>query len=182
MESKYPFKCVLKYIPSRFDNLKQWQVGNQRMVYDFKHGKISDEHRQRIVDTIRAIIGENPDEWVVTFIPAGTEQKTEERYAALASFLHESLPCPVYLHSIKNFEDYEPVHQKGVTGFKLHSFHRKHFTGKRVILIDDVITTGRTFRQMGDKLMYIGARSVYGVCFAMTIHPNLPIKKSKMKT
>lgn len=39
-----------------------------------------------------------------------------------------------------------------------------------------IITTGRSFGEIGDKLMFMGALSIHGVCFAKTIHPNLPLK------
>ncbi len=179
MKSKFPFKCITKYIPSRYDNLKDWQIDNQRLVYDFKNGKIREEHKKLFLDAVKTIIADDPDSWVVCFIPASTRERTEQRYAGLCEYLTENLECQVYLHSIQNFHDYEPVHQNGVTEYKLHSFHREHFAGKNVILIDDVITTGRSFREMGDKLLYIGALSIYGVCFAMTIHPHLPRKNRK---
>ena len=40
-KSHYPFKCILKYIPKRYTNLKDWQLANQKAVCDFKNGKIS---------------------------------------------------------------------------------------------------------------------------------------------
>ena len=177
IKSKYPFKCILRYIPDRYDNLQDWQKANRRVVYDFKHGKVSDEHREKILDAVKSIIQDRPQEWVVCFVPAHTQEETEARFASLAVFLQENLECTVCLHSIRNYKDYRPVHQNGVKEeLKLHSFHKEDFVGKRVVLIDDVITTGRSFREIGDKLTWIGALSVYGVCFAKTIHPNLPLK------
>lgn len=180
MKSKYPFKCILRYIPDRYDNLQDWQNANRRVVYDFKRGKLSKEHQEKILDAVKSIMKGQPQHWAVCFVPAHTQEETEARFASLAVFLQENLDCPVCLHSIRNYKNYHPVHQKGAEEkLKLHSFQKEDFIGKHVVLIDDVITTGRSFREIGDKLMWIGALSVYGVCFAKTIHPNLPLKDKK---
>lgn len=177
MKTKYPFRCIIKYIPSRYSNLQEWQQANQRLVYHFKHGMIEDRHKTAILDAIKGIIKDRPDEWVVAFVPASTNAKTIQRYSSLSSFLKDHLGCPVSLSAIKNFQDYEPVHLSGETVFKIHAINKEYFADKRVVLIDDIVTTGRSFKTMGDKLIYLGALSVYGVCFAMTIHPNLPTKQ-----
>lgn len=180
MKSKYPFKCILKYIPSRYDNLKDWQKANQRIVSDFKKGIVSEEHKTAILNAIKGIVNNSANEWVVCFVPAHTMEETVKRYTSLAAYLQANLECPVYIDSIKNYKNYNPVHQKGVKKeVKLHSFCKELFIGKHIVLFDDVITTGRSFREMGDKLIWIGALSVYGVCFAKTIHPNLPVKNKK---
>lgn len=46
------------------------------------------------------------------------------------------------------------------------------FRGKKVILVDDVITRGRTFVQIANKLISNGASSVEGLFVAKTINPN----------
>ena len=183
MKSKYPFRCILKYIPDRYGNLRDWQEANRRIVYDFKRGKVSDEHRRKILDIIKDIMQGQPEQWVVCFVPAHTQEDTEARFAPLAAFLQENLECAVCLHSVRNYKDYAPVHEKGTREtFKLHYVDKESVVGKNVVLIDDVITTGRSFREIGDKLMFMGALSIHGVCFAKTIHPNLPLKiKRKTK-
>ena len=55
------------------------------------------------------------------------------------------------------------------------------FENKRVILFDDVITTGKSLSDFGFFLKESGASSVYGVIFAMTIHPNLPFTYKNKK-
>jgi predicted amidophosphoribosyltransferase len=46
------------------------------------------------------------------------------------------------------------------------------FRGKKVILVDDVITRGRTFVQTADKLIANGASSVEGMFVAKTVNPD----------
>jgi predicted amidophosphoribosyltransferase len=44
--------------------------------------------------------------------------------------------------------------------------------GKKVILIDDVITRGRTFTQTASKILANGASSVTGMFVAKTVNPD----------
>ena len=177
--SKYPFLCVLKYIPSRYCSLRGWQIANRKAVLRFKKGKLSKNHMDNILSKVRAITKDDATRWVITFVPASTDEKTLLRFALLAQQLSEQQPCPVLLESIHNHENYLPHHQGGGKKFKVHRIVFEDFKDKNVVLIDDVITSGRTFREMGNKLMRTGAKSIYGVIFAMTIHPNLPVKSRK---
>ena len=174
--SKYPFLCVLKYIPSRYCSLKGWQIVNRKAVLYFKKGKLSQNHMENIINKVRAITKDDDTRWVITFVPASTDEKTLLRFSTLAQELQRQQPCPVLLESIHNHEDYVPIHIGGSKKFKVHRIVFEDFKDKNVVLIDDVITSGRSFREMGNQLMRTGAISVYGVIFAMTIHPALPIK------
>ncbi len=182
MESKYPYKALYKYIPSRYEDLEPWQQKNQRIVLDFKEGKVRDIDLKSIATKIRKLAWRPDDNWVIGFVPAHTNEDTVKRFSLLAGYLKDNLSIPVCLDSIHNYEDYDPVHTKGENTFKLHSFIRSHFEGKNVILIDDIITSGKSFRTIGDKLMYIGAISIHGVIFAMTIHPDKPVKEGYNRT
>ena len=51
-------------------------------------------------------------------------------------------------------------------------FNSDLFRGKKVILVDDVITRGRTFTQTADKLIAYGASSVVGLFVAKTVNPD----------
>jgi predicted amidophosphoribosyltransferase len=51
-------------------------------------------------------------------------------------------------------------------------FNPSYFRGKKVILIDDVITRGRTFTDTALKLDINGAMSVVGLFVAKTVNPD----------
>ena len=51
------------------------------------------------------------------------------------------------------------------------------FQNRNVILIDDVITTGSTFREVCFVMKYFGAKRIVWLIFGRTIHPRLPFKK-----
>ena len=50
-------------------------------------------------------------------------------------------------------------------------FNNNGILGKRIILIDDVIKTGRTFYEVADKLNSLGAFEVIGLFIGLTLNP-----------
>ena len=180
MKTIYPFKYTITYIPSYYCNLKSWQKSNQRAVYDFKKGIISDYYKKRIVDTINTIVDGNDTEWIVCFAPASCRKETCHRYKYLKNHLEANLQCKVYVDSIDFIFPQTPSHLGGKNlrddGDDL-IVDSRHFRGKNVIIIDDVISSGRSLRSFGTTLKQFGAKRVIGLAFARTIHPNHPIKR-----
>ena len=181
--SKYKFRPLIKYIPSRYMNLADWQIKNRELVLDFKNGCITDEHKELILNAIKRIIKEgDPHEWVVCFVPASTGERHFERYNEIAMCIETTIGCTANPMLIMREYNQEPIHRVGVKeqmdDIKLDSQfdYRKHF-----IVMDDLITTGLSFRTVGDLLTERGALSVQGVIFGMTIHPNLPTKRCRKK-
>jgi predicted amidophosphoribosyltransferase len=50
------------------------------------------------------------------------------------------------------------------------SAHRKDVCNKSVLVIDDVITTGATIRACAAALIAAGAKQVYGLTLARSLH------------
>ena len=183
-KSHYPFKCILKYIPKRYTNLKDWQLANQKAVCDFKNGKISPKYKLKILNAVKEVAGPDTSDCILCFIPASTRKRHFMRYGELSRFLQENLDFPVMLDAIVGC-DRDSVHLKEDLPHNneiLYDFiFNVKFENKRVILFDDVITTGKSLSDFGFFLKESGASSVYGVIFAMTIHPNLPFTYKNKK-
>ncbi len=176
----YPFTPILKYIPLRYNNLEHWQKAEQMSVFQFSKGIINHKNLQKLTETIREIVKDNPDEWIVCFTPAASRERTIARYARLSAYLSDALPCKVTLKAIFNSVDSEPSHiTDNITHYRSFVYMVNDIYHKHVVLIDDVICSGTTFQHAGDKLMECGALSVQGVMFALSIHPRLPIKRKK---
>ena len=175
--SYHPFTNVLEYIPARYVGLTSKQQQDRQAVYDFKNGSCPIYARDLLSSKIASIIASTPSSWVVCFIPASTKSKHIKRYCNLASYLGKVLACPVCIDGIDVAYDRESGHVSGKSGNPIENmiFNPERFSGKKVVLIDDVRTRGVTFDRTADKLVSLGAVSVYGVFLAQTIHPNLPI-------
>ena len=182
LKSDYPFGYIVTYIPSYYCNLEEWQVSNQRAVYNFKNGIISEEHKRKILETINSIAKERWEEWAICFIPASNRRKTATRYSTLVNYLTANVRCPVQLDAVDYMFRQEPSYMKGKeykAGGSVWIVDERNFQNRNVILIDDVITTGSTFREVCSGLKFFGAKRIVRLIFGKTIHPRLPVKKDK---
>ena len=57
----------------------------------------------------------------------------------------------------------------GMAGHYGLQFTRRYIRGKNVVLLDDVLTTGESFRQLQRKMKQLGALSVIGVFLGKTV-------------
>lgn len=174
--ARHNYNYLLEYIPVRYQGLSAKQLQDREDVFNFKDGSASASVKNGLLTNIRNIVSTNPAHWVVCFIPASTKAKTYNRFSSLALYLSREAGCDVYIDAIINTADKESGHISGKSNNPTQDFliNQSYIMGKNVIVIDDVITRGRTFDDTADKLLQTGAISVQGLFVAKTIHPNLP--------
>lgn len=169
----YTYTYLMEYVPVRF-HATIAQEEDRRTVYSFKDGHSSDYILNKIVACVQEIknkvLGERTR---VCFIPASTSFKTIQRYKELSARIVRETGCPCSINTITKQIDEESGH---IVGKKLNpaadfDINRPDVAGMNIILIDDVITRGRTFCFTADKLINNGAKRVYGLFLAKTIHP-----------
>ena len=136
------------------------------------------------VEAIKHLVGYAKSDYVLCFIPASTQWKTQRRYADLARRLQEATGVTACFNAIYRTEDHEAGHLYGGTVNPTEGvgFNSSCFRGKKVILIDDVITRGRTFCSTANSLLDRDASDVVGLFVAKTIHPNLPIASNSSRS
>ena len=189
-QAKYRFTNILCYVPKRYGTLNHWQHIQRAVIDDFKNGHYDDALCQCFEQKIKAFITheKNMTSWVITFVPPsiGYEVEYDWRYRHLAQYLHDHLPdVPVIYYgvSVKNEYSWKTKSKGGrrvITPGNL-VVDQYAFREKSVILIDDVINTGYSFRTVGDALVAAGATAIHGVILAKTIHPHLPFKEIEGK-
>ncbi len=182
--TKYPFRRICCYIPGRYENLQLWQKAQQDTVWKFKNGIVSEKIKKKFLDAINRISADDPADYIITFVPTFHEEYPI-RWKELSGYLTANSSIPVAYCGVTICKKIGyPKHSGGdiptVTPENI-LVKESCFKDKKVILIDDVITTGRTFKTVGDELMKAGAKAVKGVVLAMTIHPNLPTIINKKK-
>lgn len=166
------YQYLLEYLPKRYTATVE-QEQSRKLVYSFKDGYISDYLLNLFVGKIKRIVTDH-NEWIICFIPASTNSKTKIRYKKLAEYIRNQTQCTVVEDAIYNLFDKEAGHLNGKLGNPIESFgyHSKAIIGKKVLLIDDVITRGTTFELIANKLKQLGASYVSGLFLAKTIHPD----------
>ena len=159
----------MDYLPTRYDASPE-QARNRRAIYDFKDGSCLSSIVDGFASGIRRLGDYNT---VVCFIPASTQFKTQRRYANLASRLFSLTGKRCSYTAISKSEDSEAGHIAGKSDNPAAEFQfdSSFFSGKKVILIDDVMTRGRTLEGTGLP-KELGASEVVGLVAGITINPD----------
>lgn len=162
---------ITEYLPTRYTaNAKQREDRN--MCYNFKDGILTSHVKDAFISKARMMTGGTYG-WVVCFIPASTSAKTRRRYNKLADAFR-SAGYEVELDALYNKYDKESEHECGKSSNPIASFgfNSSRFHGKKVLLIDDIITRGTTFNMAADTMLDMGATVVEGLFLAKTINPD----------
>lgn len=160
------------YLPVRYQANAQ-QLADRQTCYNFKDGNINDEVKSGFLNKIQEITNGEKTGWAICFIPASTKSKTQTRYKKLAEAIQAS-GYKVAIDAIYNEHDHEAGHLTGKTGNPIEGFgfNTSGIAGKKIIVIDDIITRGKTFQMVAEKLMAMGATTVAGLFLAKTINPD----------
>lgn len=160
------------YLPVRYQANAQ-QLAARQTCYNFKDGNINDEVKSGFLNKIQEITNGEKTGWAICFIPASTKSKTQIRYKKLAEAIQAS-GYKVAIDAIYNEHDHEAGHLTGKTGNPIEGFgfNTSGIAGKKIIVIDDIITRGKTFQMVAEKLMAMGATTVTGLFLAKTINPD----------
>ena len=174
MKTTFSYAHVLEYLPTRYSATYS-QREDRSAVYRFKdtgicEGRIFDG----FVNIIKQIAGNNKSDYVICFIPASSQSKTYTRYSSLATRLENATGVKACFGAIKRSVDKASGYLNGKSGNPIEglSYDSSYFRGKKVILIDDVITRGRTFCMTANELLDRGAIDVVGLFVAKTINPD----------
>lgn len=161
---------LMDYLPSRYSATSE-QARDRRAIYDFKDGNCPARIINGLADGIRRIADGNT---VVCFVPASTQYKTLQRYGTLSSRLEALTGKRCSYTAITKPEDGESGHIGGKSSDPAaeFQFNSTFFTGKKVILIDDVMTRGRTLEGTAQRLREHGATDVVGLVAGLTINPD----------
>lgn len=165
---------MMEYLPVRHEGTAQ-QIAARRAVWDFKDGSASESILSGLAARVRTIVGGNrPSDYVICFVPASTASRTESRYAQVARELERRTGVKATLSAVRRIHDGLPGHIAGKSADPSadFSFDSSSFRGKNVILVDDVITRGRTLSCTGTRLLSCGAETVTGLVVAKTVNPD----------
>lgn len=168
----YQYYYVMEYLPTRYEaDSSEWE--NRHEVWNFKDGHCSTRILNRIIEFIEKETScENKSDYVICFIPASSKIKTRNRYSFLANELTKRTGIKATLEAIIKTTDTESGHLcgKSLDPTADYIFNANLFKGYKVILIDDIITRGRTFKDTTRKLISNGAIDVTGIFVGKTVN------------
>lgn len=167
--NKVPVVFVDYYVSKRDWNFIS---GEQRefvqKVYDFKDG--SESCYGLFKEAISKL--ELKEEVTIVFMPCSNQQKYFSRFSKLSKALSYVDGLHPILYSHTYLEERECRH-KSKNRNKIQSDSNiainADIVGKKVLLIDDVITTGNSIKEHAEELSKYGIKVIGAVCLAKTV-------------
>lgn len=138
-------------------------------IYSFKDGHKADvEYAANII--VESIKKEsvNLENTCLMIIPASKPEKTNKRFKYFCSIVAKALNIENgfnYLSAIEH-EETKGTSNKNITPYLI--INSEQYKGKNVLLFDDIITSGSSFKQVSAKLLETGAKSITGIFIAKT--------------
>lgn len=175
-EANYCLEC--QNHPKNFDFARSslvYEGEAQRLVLNMKfHNKrwLAKYFAEMLCDTY----SENKlDAEVIVPVPISSERLKERGYnqsELVAKWLAKMLDLPLVTDAIVKFKDNKRQSNLSVSqrrdnvlgAYKI--VNRESVKGLRVLLVDDILTTGSTMSEVSRKLKIAGAKAVYGMAIA----------------
>lgn len=166
---------LMDYIPCSAERYNGFTVSSEeqairREVWNFKDGCCSQRIFNGLVKGVRELADGNT---VVCFLPASTAEKTRCRYSRVSENLMRFTGIPCSCSAIRKNSDGLSGHIAGKQEDPASDFvfDSSFFRGKKVILIDDVVTRGNTIKGTARRILEAGASEVVGLVVARTYNP-----------
>lgn len=170
--SKNGFTCFyyFRYYPTRYEVEEKYQE-YRKIVWNFKDGLYNYDFHKSIADDFNFLNLPQPKtDWWICAIPASTEEKTITRFKRF---------CEVYAYEaginngyslLFNQNDREAVHLQENRGNVnlMECIGFREIFGKKILLFDDIYTTGKSFLRVARELKAKGATHIVGLFLGKT--------------
>jgi sulfatase modifying factor 1 len=174
-KSGFGFIALWPYLPSRYTAPEKFSEVRDKILA-FKGGFGSTAIASEFISKsymLKQNLGELA-EWTLAVIPASNQIKTECRFKAFANLLSLNLGFNNGFDLIRAEGDRAErklQQDRDSVNILNHLNFPQSIKGKKIILFDDVLTTGKSFELIAFKLMELGAEDVFGLFLSKTVWP-----------
>ena len=158
----YPLSGIGNDVDINIKNIRNF-------IFSFKDGRKADvEYAANIIVESLKKESINIENTCLMIIPASKPEKTNKRFEYFCSMVAKAINIENgfnYLSAIEH-EETKGSSDKNIRPFLI--LNSEQYKGKNVLLFDDVITSGSSFKQVAAKLLETGAKSVTGLFLAKT--------------
>lgn len=165
----------LKYYPVRIKNVGEEQKAARQTIWDFKDGRSYEEVAQMTAERLKEQFGDGLKDIVFSCIPASSAEKNELRYKRFSERVCE------LAHTINGYPHIQvsgermTVHdhrknEQEARNADIVSFDKSFFSGKKVLLFDDVISKGISYANIANRLEQFGAEVLGGFFLGKTFY------------
>lgn len=156
------------------------------VVNKFKPGQASEKVKMAYMNMVTRDIAEHTrtlKDSVIAFMPCSSPERTANRWNPIIDYLSQ-LRLNINPKLITNEHTYKTSNATGThVAYNMvddSKFDDDAIRGKKVILLDDIITKGEHVRQFADELYNRGARDVSIVCLCATL-PKVSDTRTQLK-
>ena len=153
-----PYYFFYYYVPTRYSDLSSESEHIRKDLWNFKDGYHQDQFVDLMATKLRNTFG-NADFLTLVCIPASTIDSNRTRYEQFSRDLCSKLNMKNGFKHISIVKEKEPSHLGG-RDEAIYEFDRKFFSGKKIVLFDDVVTRGSSMRSFIESLEDAGAEVV----------------------
>lgn len=160
------------YLPTKYEaNKREWAV--RKMIWDFKDGKRSAKVAEIVAKRMREQFGAEVGNVTLVCIPASSAAKTEKRYKVFAEEVARLTGCKNGNKGIKIEGERLAIHEtrtaKRLQSVEVITLSKRFFSGKKIVVFDDVLTQGHTYARFACELEKVGAEVLGGYFLGKTI-------------
>lgn len=153
-----PYYFFYYYVPTRYSDLSSESEDIRKELWNFKDGCYHDQFVDLMATKLRNTFG-NTDFLTLVCIPASTVYSNRTRYEQFSHDLCSKLNMKNGFKHISIVKEKEPSHLGG-RDEAIYEFDRTFFSGKKIVLFDDVVTRGSSMRSFIESLEDAGAEVV----------------------
>ena len=153
-----PYYFFYYYVPTRYSDLSSESEDIRKELWNFKDGCYHDQFVDLMATKLRHTFG-NTDFLTLVCIPASTVYSNRTRYEQFSHDLCSKLNMKNGFKHISIVKEKEPSHLGG-RDEAIYEFDRTFFSGKKIVLFDDVVTRGSSMRSFIESLEDAGAEVV----------------------
>ena len=161
------------YVPARFKYIFLPLESARQAIWDFKDGLHQSGVALHLAKLIKSQFGKSTKDITLVCIPASTVEKTELRYKEFSKLVCAMSSVSNAYYHITTEGDRIAVHEQGrskrLRSEQIISFDEEYFFGRKVILFDDIITSGRSLHLFTSKLESMGAQVLGAYCMGKTL-------------
>lgn len=168
---KYSIKFFRVYYPKRYEiGFLDRKIRDE--IYEFKNGISFDKFLIEIKDWLIENYGTYQLNGIVFLpIPASNKKVNEKRYKRFCELLCKDLKIENGYDYISMKENNSPNHLKDNINSKKYEFilNKDKLKGKRLIVFDDILTSGKTFYSLAIALEDLSCKVRLAIFLARTI-------------
>ena len=159
-------------------NLSNEEWDNREMIFNFKNNsELTDpiSHRNAmekafclLTELLDKTFGDLTSQLTLACVPASTAEKTEARFKEFAQKVVEKTGMTNGYEHIREVVDQDPERLED-SHLPQYEIEQEFFKGKKVLLFDDIMATGKSLGKFANNMREAGAQVVAAVVLGKTV-------------